>query len=96
MIQNNRQMWVVTIACTVLVYLLVALFVVTRTSMVGGIALIDIGSITVITCLLGIVLNWRRNRSIALGCLGSLISIFIVVTSIIALAAWLILRNAHS
>jgi hypothetical protein len=69
--------------------------VLTRTGTVGGVAIIDIGAITAVVCLFGIVLNWRRNRSIALGFVGSLISIFIVIPSIIVFGAWLILRNAY-
>jgi predicted Kef-type K+ transport protein len=95
MLQINRQTWTVIIGCTVVVYLIAALFVLTRTGMLGGVALIDIGFMTAIVCVLGIMLNWRRNRSIALGFLGSLISIFIVVPSLIVLGAWLLLRNVY-
>lgn len=95
MLQIKRQTWTVMIGCTVIVYLIAALFLLTRTGMVGGVAIIDIASITAIVCLFGIILNWRRNRSIALGFVGSLISIFIVIPSIITLGAWLILRNAY-
>lgn len=95
MLQIKRQTWIVIIGCTLIVYLIAALFLLTRTSMVGGVAIIDIGAITAIVCLFGIILNWRRDRSIAVGFVGSLISIFIVIPSIIVFGAWLILRNAY-
>ncbi len=88
MLQTNHQMWIMIIGCTIVVYLIAVVL--------GNNSFIDIAGITAFTCLLGILLNWRRNRHIALGFLGSLISIFVVVPSIILLATWLILRTAHS
>ena len=95
MFQNTRQTWMVIIGCTLVVYLIAAALVITRTGILGGVALIDIGSITAIVCLLGIIINWRRNRSIALGFFGSLISVFIVIPSFLVFGAWLLLRNTY-
>lgn len=93
--RSLRSTWLVIILSTLITYLAIGISTFMRIGTPGGLNLVVIGFITGFVNLCGILVYWHSNRTVAIGFLGSLLSIFVLMPVIIVFIAWLLLRNVY-